>query len=167
MFRKHKTTSRVPLVFRKPNWSSAIFSPIFFFFIRLKIIFVKILDVGVTTLKFQYSSHFVDLRFFGNITIVLLLKSSGMFALLYMLLLKLYKMCLASSSSACSISACMLSAPCAFFYFNSFNAFSNFDFVIGGPSSSRVISSSLSNSSSCSESLCNTSIYWCHLSAIS
>ena len=48
------------------------------------------------------------------------------------------------------------------FYFNSFNAFSNSDFVIVGPSSSGVISSSLSNSSGSSES-----VYCCHQSALS
>jgi len=54
-----------------------------------------------------------------------------------------------------------------FFYFNSFNAFSNSGFVIGGPSFSGVISSSLSNSSSSSELLYNSSTYCCHLSAVS
>jgi len=38
-------------------------------------------------------------------------------------------------------------------------------FVIGGPSSSGAISSSLYNSSSASESLYNSSTYCCHLSA--
>ena len=61
----------------------------------------------------------------------------------------------------------MLSTPYALFYFNSFNAFSNSAFVIVGSSSSGVISSSLSNSSSSSESLYNSSMYFCHLSAIS
>jgi hypothetical protein len=52
----------------------------------------------------------------------------------------------------CSNSAGMLPILYAL-YFNSFNAFSNCDFVTGGPSSSRVISSSLSSSSGSSKSL--------------
>jgi len=53
------------------------------------------------------------------------------------------------------------------FYFNLFNISSNSNFVTVGPSSSGVIFPSLSNSSSSSESLYNSSIYCCHLSAIS
>ena len=166
MFRKHKVVSRVPLFFRKPVWSPARFSPIFFS-IRPKVIFVKVLDVCVRILKVQYSSHFVDLLFFGNITIILFLKSSRIFPVVYMLLIRRYKVWLVSSSSACSNSAGVLSTSYAFFYFNSFNAFSNSDFVIVRPSSSGVISSSLSNSSSSSKSLYNSSTYCCHLSVIS
>jgi hypothetical protein len=134
-------------------------------------IFVKILYVGVRMLKVQYSSHFVDLRFFGDIAIILLFKSSGILPVVYMLLVKEYKGCLVSSSSACSNSAGMFSTTFVFFFTSIhlfyFILFFNSDFVIGGLSSSGVISSSLSNSSSSSESLCNSSIYCCHLSAIS
>jgi len=45
--------------------------------------------------------------------------------------------------------------------------FSNSDFVIGGPNFSRVISISLSNSSSSSVSLYNSPKFCCHLSVIS
>ena len=83
-----------------------------------------------------------------------------------MLLIRQYKVCLVSSSSACSNSAGILSTPYAFFDFNSFNAFSNSAFVIVGPSSSGVISS-LSSSSSYSGSSYNSSMYCCHLSPIS
>ena len=114
MFRKHKIASRVPLFFRKPNLSPVRFSSIFFS-IHLKMIFVKILDVCVRILKVRYSSHFVDFPFFGNITIILFLKSSGIFPVVYMLLIRQYKVCLVSSSSACSNSAGMLSTPYAFF----------------------------------------------------
>ena len=129
-------------------------------------IFVKILDTCVKMLKVQYSSHFVDLLFFGNITITLLLKLSGIFPVVYKLLVRQYKIYFISSSACNNNSAGMLSTPYDFFFnFNSFNAFSNSDFVIGGPSSSGVISS-LSNSSVSSESLYNSSTHCCHLSAI-
>ena len=60
-------------------------------------IFVKILGLCVRMLKVRYSSHFVDLLFFGEITIMLLLKSSVIFPVVYMLLVKHYKMSLVSS----------------------------------------------------------------------
>ena len=78
MFRKHKIASRVPLFFQTPNRPSARFSSIFFS-IRPKTFFVKILDICVRMLKVWYSSHFFDIRFFGNITIIFFLKSSGTF----------------------------------------------------------------------------------------
>ena len=90
MFRKHKIASRVPLFFRKRNWSPARFSPIFFP-IHPNTIFVKIVYVCVRMLKVRYSSHFVDLLFFGNITIIFLSKSSVIFPVVYMLLVKQYK----------------------------------------------------------------------------
>ena len=97
---------------------------------------------------------------------MLFLKSSGIFPAVYMLLIRQYKVCLVSPSSACSKSAGILSTPYVF-YFNSFNAFSNSAFVIVGSSSSAVISSSLSSSSSSSAPSYNSSMYCCHLSAFS
>jgi len=67
-------------------------------------------------LKVRYSSHFVDLLFFGKTTIMLLLKSSVIFPVVHMLLVKHYKICLVSSSSACSNSAGMLSTPYFFLF---------------------------------------------------
>ena len=81
-------------------------------------------------------SHFVNSLFFGSIIIILFFKSSGMFPVVYMLLTRQYKVYFISSLSACNNSAGMLSTPYAFLISNSFNAFSNYDFVIGGPSSS-------------------------------
>ena len=153
--------SRVPLFFRKPNYSFASFSSIFFS-IRLKRLFVKILDVCVRILEVRYSSHFVDLLSFGNITSILFLKSSGIFPAVYTLLIRQYKICFVSSSSTCSNSVGMLSTPYDFL-FNSFNIISNSDFVVGGPSYLGVISSSLFHSSGSSESLYNSSTYCCHL----
>jgi hypothetical protein len=83
--------------------------------------FVKILYVCVKMLKVWYSSHFVDLLFFDNIMIVLLLKSSRIFPVVYMLLIRQYKVRFVSLSSAG-----MLSIPYACFDFSSFNAFSNY-----------------------------------------
>ena len=60
MFRKHKIAYRVLLFLQKPKWSSARFSSIFFS-IRLKMLFVTILNVCFKILKFRYSSHFVHL----------------------------------------------------------------------------------------------------------
>ena len=114
MLRKHKIALCVPLFFRKPNWTSARFSSIFSS-IHPKIIFVKILDLYVRILKVRCSSHFVNLLFFGNITIILFLKSSGIFPVVYMLLIRQYKVCLVSSSSAWSNSAGIVSAPYALF----------------------------------------------------
>ena len=85
MFCKHKIASHVPLFFQKPNWSFARFSSIIFS-VRPKMIFVKILDVCVKIIQVQYSSHFVNLLFFGNITIILFLKLSGVFPVVYMFL---------------------------------------------------------------------------------
>jgi hypothetical protein len=115
IFRKHKIASRVPLFFRKPNFSSAMFSSIFIS-IRHKRIFVKILDICVKILKVQYSSHFVDLLFFGNTTITLFLKSSGIFPVVNMLLIRQYKVCLVSSLIACSNSVGMISILYAFLF---------------------------------------------------
>ena len=146
MFRKHKMASRVPLFFRKPCWSSVRFSSIFFS-IRPKISFVKISDVCARMLKARYSSHFVDLLFFGNFAIILFLKSSGIFSVVYMLLIRQYKVFFVSSSSACNNSAGMLPSLYLylFIYFNSLNAFSNSDSVIGAPSSSGAILQALLN----------------------
>jgi len=126
--------------------SSARFSSIFFTF-HPKIIFVKILDVCVRMLRVRYSSHFINLLFFANITILLFLKSR-IFPVAYMLLIRQYKVCFVYSSSACSNSAGMLSTPYAFFDFRSFNTFPEFwlcywwtQFIWGN-------SSFLSNSSS-------------------
>jgi hypothetical protein len=82
MFRKHKLTPRVHLFFWKPSWSSARFSSTVFSMCS-NMIFIKILGACVSMLTVQYSSHFVDLLFFGNITIVLFLKSSGIFPVVY------------------------------------------------------------------------------------
>ena len=74
--------SLVPLFSRNPNWSSSRFSSIVFS-IHLKMIFVKILNVCVRILDVRYSSHFVDLLFFGSIIFILFLKSSGIRKHLY------------------------------------------------------------------------------------
>ena len=121
MFCKHKIASHVPLFFQKPNWSFARFSSIIFS-VRPKMIFVKILDVCVKIIQVQYSSHFVNLLFFGNITIILFLKLSGVFPVVYMflsgifpvvymLLIRQYKVRFVSSSTACNNAAAMLSTP--------------------------------------------------------
>ena len=87
-------------------------------------IYVKILNVYIRILKFRYSSHLFDLLFYGNITTGLFLKSSGVFPIVYMLLIRQYKVCLVSSLSACSNSAGMLPTPYIyFFYLNPFNVF--------------------------------------------
>ena len=78
-------------------------------------IFVKILDVCVKMFKFRYSSHFLDLLFFGNITITLFLKSSGNFPVVCMSLLRQCRVCLVSPSSVCSNSAGILSTRLWFF----------------------------------------------------
>jgi hypothetical protein len=63
-------------------------------------IFVKILNVCVRIPQFQYSSHFVELFFFDNITITLFLKLSGIFFVFFILLIRQHKVCFVSSSSA-------------------------------------------------------------------
>jgi len=87
-------------------------------------------------LAVQYFSQFVDLLFFGSITIILFFKSSEIFPVLYVLLIRQNKVRLVPSQSACSNSAGVLSTPYAFFDFSSFNAFSNSNFATDGPSSS-------------------------------
>ena len=67
-------------------------------------------------LNSPYSSNFVDLLFFGNITTTLYLKSSKIFPVVYTLLIRRYKACFVSSSSACNNSAAMLSTPYDFLF---------------------------------------------------
>ena len=69
------------------------------------------LHVCVRMLKIRYSSQFVDLFLFGNIIIKLFLKSSGIFPVVYMLLIRQYKVRFVSSSTACNNAAAMLSTP--------------------------------------------------------
>ena len=85
-------------------------------------IFVKIFYLCVKMLNVQCFSHFVVLRFLGSIIITLFLKSSGIFPVVYMLLIRQYKVYFISSSSACSNSAGMLSTPYVFLIFNSLSA---------------------------------------------
>jgi len=129
-------------------------------------IFVNILDVCVKMLKFRYSSHFFDLFFFGNLTITLLLKSSGNFPVVYTLLIRQYKVCLISPLTVCSNSAGMLYIYSVCFFISFHLIFYKFCLCYCLTQFFRVVSSILYNSPSSSLPLYNSSMFCCHLSAI-
>ena len=129
-------------------------------------IFVKILGLRVRMLNVRYSSHFVNLFFFGNINNKRCLKSSGIFLVVYMLLIKQYKVCFVSSSTACNNSSAMLSTPMIFFISIHLFPFQIQILLLVSP----VLRGNLlffSSSSNKSESLYNSSTYCCHISVLS